>query len=643
MNRLKLHHSQDYKTPIEVYSSGKGDGVEIVNKLGGVRKNPKSHHAKQGPLSPQHRGSAVQLRVQRWVQRKFSGESVLAVASTLLVVLPAVCAQAAPEVHYDQCQEPFYYRGVTYLGTTDKDNSGIQWCYLKTPQSGSSWGNVRLETIPRQKTLSGQECNVITEYQGEAVYGCTSRNHHEPWCHLPSGTWEDCETSGPADPLLAHTLPQPAQSVSSLALGSCFKELGSAGQALERVALQQPDVFLWLGDNIYGDTTDMTLLRQKYDAKKRSPHYRKFLEAQIPVMATWDDHDYGANNSGAEYPRRAESQREFLRHFDIPEGDPRYGSQDGIYSAQLFGSGDQRLQVIMLDARYHRSPTFSDYGGCEGDGSTVLGEAQWVWLEQELAKPSEIKVIGSGIQVLAPVHRGRNLNQYCAYGNGEKFNQAIARLGEGSLSGTEYESWAEIPLERERLLRMVQKTINDGNAAVVVFVSGDQHWGELLQKDMPASEHYGEAVSLFEVTASGFGQNWPYHVPNPNRMPVWADYRGEGSFDNRCVFPFRYDGVQYQRCTSSDHDRPWCYLRVDASGNGVAGEWGNCASEGAAIPTGRAGAVADDIYSLSTADRHLVNKSGSNYGFIRVDWQKRELKLSLETESEEAVSTLVKF
>ncbi|MFC6633241.1 alkaline phosphatase D family protein [Microbulbifer taiwanensis] len=566
----------------------------------------------------------------------------LSTLCSVAALLP-LSALAAPEVHYDLCQEPFYYRGVTYLGTTDKDNDGTQWCYLKTPKSGSSWGNVRLETIPPRKTLSGQACSQTTGYQGETVYGCTSRNHHEPWCYLPSGAWEACEAPAPAEPLLAHTQPQATQTVSTLALGSCFKELGSAGQAMERVIEQDPDLFLWLGDNIYGDTTDMTLLRQKYDAKKRSPYYERFLEAEIPVMATWDDHDYGANNSGAEYSRRAESQLEFLRHFDIPEGDPRYGSRDGVYSAQLFGSGDRQLHVIMLDARYHRSPTFSDYGRCEGDNSSMLGEAQWAWLEQELARPSEIKVIGSGIQVLPPLHRDRNLNQYCAYGDGKKFNQAIANLDEETLSGTEYESWAEFPLERERLLRLVQKSINEGNAKTIVFVSGDQHWGELLQKDLPASAEYGDAATLYEITASGFGQNWPYAVPNPNRMPVWADYRGSGSYDKRCVFPFSYGGVQYRRCTSEDHDRPWCYLSVDASGKGVAGEWGNCAAEGATIPTGSVGVVADDVESLSTADRHLVNKPGSNYGFIRVDWQKRELRLSLETESEEAVSTLVKF
>ena len=45
---------------------------------------------------------------------------------------------AAPEVHFDQCQQPFTYNGDQYLGTTNRNNFGNQWCYLKTPVNGST-------------------------------------------------------------------------------------------------------------------------------------------------------------------------------------------------------------------------------------------------------------------------------------------------------------------------------------------------------------------------------------------------------------------------------------------------------------------------------------------------------------------------
>ena len=119
-------------------------------------------------------------------------------------------------------------------------------------------------------------------------------------------------------------------------------------------------------------------------------------------MATWDDHDPGVNNGGATYSKRPESQLEFLRHFDVPPDDVRYVVQAGVYNATLFGTamGTDRVNVIMLDARYHRSPTFLEHGTCQGAASTMLGEAQWSWLERQLNATSDLTVIASGTQVL---------------------------------------------------------------------------------------------------------------------------------------------------------------------------------------------------------------------------------------------------
>lgn len=548
-------------------------------------------------------------------------------------------ALGAPEVNYSECQPVFEYRGSRYLGTTDKNNDGSQWCYLTQAKEGSNWGHVRIASIPKQKTLAGGECAHYSDFEGERVYGCKT---HEgvPSCKTATGEVAACEDKAQAD-VLAHTLPEDNQLLTRVAVGSCFKTQGSTSAAMSRVINHNPDLFLWLGDNIYGDTQDMSVMRDKYDDKKRHPDYHKFLDANIPVMATWDDHDFGRNNDGKHYPKRSESQLEFLRHFDVPSTDVRYQGQEGIYNAKMLGPQGKQVHVIMLDARYFRSPTFDSYGACEGDKSTVLGQAQWQWLEQELKKPSELKIIATGIQVLPPLYQDRNKEEYCAYtANAEA---AIARLGESEMSGTRFESWAEIPLERERLLRLVQKTVNQGKAGQVVFVSGDQHWGEMMQKTLTADQDAGPAVTVYEVTASGFGQHWPYTVPNGNRLPVWADTKGDGNYNKQCVFPYKYALVTYDRCITRDHDRPWCYTQVDDNGTGVKGEWGNCASDGAAIPTGRVGVVTDKVSRLSTSDRHIINRSGSNYGLIDIDWDRKELTLSIETEDKTAVSTVVKW
>ena len=364
-------------------------------------------------------------------------------------------------------------------------------------------------------------------------------------------------------------------------------------------------------------------------------------------MATWDDHDFGANNVGKEYPKRQEGQLEFLRHFDIPKDDPRYKGQEGVYSSKMFAAGaDRSLQIIMLDARYDRSPTYADHGECEGESSAMLSHSQWEWLEDELKKESKLKLIANGIQILPPTYLFRPRHQYCSYGDGRHFNQAIENMEESELSGSFAESWAEIPQERERLLRVIQKSINDGFAKNIILLSGDRHMVELHQKTVPSDPDAGEAVTLFEVTASGLSGSWSYsyRTPNPNRLPVWADEQGTGTFDKPCVFPFHYLGTQYLGCVydGPDHE-PWCYTEVDSEGVGVLGSWGYCAPSGSSIPTGKVGTVADDVAQLTTSDRHVIDSAESNFGMVDINWEEEVIKLSLHNEYEEVISTIIPF
>jgi alkaline phosphatase D len=52
------------------------------------------------------------------------------------------------------------------------------------------------------------------------------------------------------------------------------------------------------------------------------PGFQK-LRATCPILATWDDHDYGADDAGAEYPMKVESQKLFLDFFHEPPDSPR--------------------------------------------------------------------------------------------------------------------------------------------------------------------------------------------------------------------------------------------------------------------------------------------------------------------------------
>jgi alkaline phosphatase D len=128
--------------------------------------------------------------------------------------------------------------------------------------------------------------------------------------------------------------------------------------------------------------------------------------------------------------------------------------------------GENGIHLINLDARYGRSPTWATYGSCVGSKSRMLSDQQWAWLEEELlTRVSEIKIIGSGTQVLPPTYRERTIHSYCAYdgpsGTFEAANTEVGEPIEENWRGTKYEAWSEIPQDRTRLLLLCQRSINE--------------------------------------------------------------------------------------------------------------------------------------------------------------------------------------
>ena len=288
-------------------------------------------------------------------------------------------------------------------------------------------------------------------------------------------------------PAFAASTPTPAASVTArpvadIVFGSCLKPVEHP--MLARTLTLPMDLFLFLGDNIYADTTDMAVMRAKYDALKTSDFFRT-LRARVPILATWDDHDMGANDAGADYPMLRESKEEFLRWLDEPADSPRR-RRAGVYAAHIFGPAGRRVQIILLDTRTFRSPlrraTPSEppllggpYRPLADPAATILGDAQWRWLREQLAQPAELRLIASSIQFVSEFSGG--------------------------------EAWANLPLEKQRLLDLLRDT----RAAGVLFVSGDRHWAELSR--MPGPTGY----ALHDLTASALTEKHPRGTPTPNR------------------------------------------------------------------------------------------------------------------------------
>ena len=288
----------------------------------------------------------------------------------------------------------------------------------------------------------------------------------------------------------------PARPLTRIALGSCIRQ-NRPQPIWEAVSRFQPDVLLLLGDNIYGDTEDMAELRGKYDALAANPGFAA-VRRDAPIIAVWDDHDYGVNDGGREYPRRRESQQVFCDFFGVPVDSP-LRKQEGIYRAVTCGPPGRRVQLICLDTRYHRSPlkALPREQRVKGKGSyvpdpdptaTVLGTEQWAWLSKALSEPAEIRIVLSSIQVVAMEHG--------------------------------FEKWANFPGERRRLLEMLRAS----GATGVMLVSGDRHAAEISR--IPAG---AEALPypLYDLTASSLNQVIGRSQPEePNQFRVGSRYHG---------------------------------------------------------------------------------------------------------------------
>ncbi|MGE9270434.1 MAG: alkaline phosphatase D family protein [Verrucomicrobiales bacterium] len=268
-----------------------------------------------------------------------------------------------------------------------------------------------------------------------------------------------------------------------LAFGSCLKQTRPA-PALEAIAELAPEVFVWMGDNVYADTEDMKVLREKYAEVRALSSYQE-IDQRAAVVGTWDDHDYGANDAGKEYPKKKESQQVFLDFLDEAEESPRR-AQEGVYGRYDFGPDGQQVRVILLDTRYHRDPVGSD--------GTMLGEAQWAWLEASLRQSvAQVNILVSSIQFLPTEHR--------------------------------FEKWANFPRERQRLLDLLRQ---DGMPPVLIL-SGDRHLAE-ISRDEKSLDY-----PLYEITSSSLNQPLGGSEEEPNEARLGVNFRppnfGTLSFD----------------------------------------------------------------------------------------------------------------
>lgn len=278
--------------------------------------------------------------------------------------------------------------------------------------------------------------------------------------------------------------------ITRLAFGSCNHQLRSQ-HMWDVIAGADPQMFLFIGDNNYGDQNwsgdaALSTLRDAYAVQAETPELARF-RAKIPMMITWDDHDFGFNDGGASFAYRDWAETLFETFWGSSD---TVKSRPGVYESAMFGEEGQRTQIIVLDTRYFRSdfdrmpytperPPLGPYQPSSDASKTMLGETQWAWLEQELAKPADFRIIASSIQVITDAH--------------------------------DYESWEALPLERDRLYATLAAREDSG----MVLLSGDRHAGGIYT-DTPEAAG-GEAI--WELTSSSLNYSFSSTERNTAREP----------------------------------------------------------------------------------------------------------------------------
>ncbi len=284
----------------------------------------------------------------------------------------------------------------------------------------------------------------------------------------------------------ASALSQGRPPLSRIAFGSCANQT-MAQPIWEPILAYRPDLFIFAGDNVYGDFSgsDADNLKRAYDGARQIAGYAR-LRDTVNHLAVWDDHDYGLNDGGVEFAHKAVSKDLFLDFWNVPATDIRR-QRDGIYDSRIIGPEGMRVQVILLDVRWFRSALkVTDQRGAPGKeryvpdpdpNKTMLGAEQWAWLATELRKPAEVRLIVSSTQILAEGHG--------------------------------WERWGNFPLEKQKLI----DTIRSSGAKGVVLLSGDRHIGALY-REAPA-----DLFPLYEATSSGLNMvYWAAKEAGPNRL-----------------------------------------------------------------------------------------------------------------------------
>jgi len=280
------------------------------------------------------------------------------------------------------------------------------------------------------------------------------------------------------------------QEILTLGFGSCLHQDRSMA-ILKTIEKKELDLFMFIGDNVYGDQKDGELDKLIRTYKQQYNNLENFLK-NVSTEFIWDDHDFGLNDGGSDYRYKDRAKELFLETWKIPSQDPRR-LRDGLYFDKMIEKNGLKVHLIFLDNRTFKSEwKLTDEFNKEGKeryvkdfdpDKTLLGKKQWQWLKDKLNEDSNIKIILSSLQILS--------------------------LGHG------WESWDKLPLERERLFNL----IDESDVSNLFILSGDRHRGGFYRFKTDDNN------DIYEFTSSSLNLPIPFNTEEKGPLRIGSTYR----------------------------------------------------------------------------------------------------------------------
>jgi alkaline phosphatase D len=246
------------------------------------------------------------------------------------------------------------------------------------------------------------------------------------------------------------------------------KPYGGNYEIFTSIHQEEPDFMIWLGDNMYLREVDWN---SKTGIYHRNTYARSLPELQ-PLLAgahhfaTWDDHDFGPNDSDRSYWGKHLTREAFEDFWANPV--VGVGESKGITGIFQWADCD----FFIMDNRWYRGPIKYN--------ETYFGEIQINWLIDALQySDAPFKFICTGGQILS--------------------NAAV------------FENYENFKEEKELLMRKLDQL----NIKGVVFLTGDRHHSEISKFTT------GDGDVFYDITSSALTSRTYAHPNerNTNRIP----------------------------------------------------------------------------------------------------------------------------